>query len=215
MGDTYRVTSGRHRRTDDDGNPEVFEAGDVFEPTDRELEAFGDKFEPVASNGDEWVPVRGGTAAERGIEDGGEFRLVHGTHRRTDDDGTAVVLEEGDVVELSADEIRAFGDKFEPVETGGEAEEAEEADESEVDDTEESEETVAEAEPAEGDDDVSTETDDESADADESDAGLPDPLPDGYRELQSLAGEFDDIDGNQSKAELADALRQKRESGEA
>jgi hypothetical protein len=42
----YRVTWKRIARGD-----EVFEEGDVFEPTDAELDAFGDRLEPV--DGDE------------------------------------------------------------------------------------------------------------------------------------------------------------------
>lgn len=51
MGQEYRLAGGTHRRSPDDGPTEIFRTGDVFEPTDAELEAIGDKLEPVAGSG--------------------------------------------------------------------------------------------------------------------------------------------------------------------
>ena len=53
MGQEYRLLGGTHRRSPEDGPQEVFETGDVFEPTEAELEAIGDKLEPVAGAGGE------------------------------------------------------------------------------------------------------------------------------------------------------------------
>lgn len=57
----YRVKRGRHTRNEN-GQRKVYEAGDIFYPTEAELKAFGDKFEiaiilPPTSNQDD-KPVR-------------------------------------------------------------------------------------------------------------------------------------------------------------
>jgi hypothetical protein len=112
MGTTVRVIGGSHRRADGT----VFERGDVFEATADELDAFGDKFQPVeeGESGDY-------TATSPGAEDfeaeAGYYRLVAGgTHRTQTEAGEQVVIEEGDIVYLTEREVDAFGDKFECVE---------------------------------------------------------------------------------------------------
>ncbi|MDY6780464.1 MAG: hypothetical protein SV760_07965 [Halobacteria archaeon] len=121
---TVRLKSGRHRRPGDgEGTGEVFEEGDVFEATEREMEAFGDRFEEVEQTNDGWEPTR----SEPGVEEpeDGMYRLLAGEHRTTDDDGNAVIIEEGDEVYLTEQEAEAFGDKFEKVESDdGEEDEA-------------------------------------------------------------------------------------------
>jgi len=231
MGDKYRLTGSGLRRRDADGNPVVFETGDVIEPTDAELEAFGDLMVPV--DGD--TPASTGSAdAPNGPSPVGEYELIHGTYRTTED-GTPVIYEEGDVVELRDDVYEAFDDKFRPLTTGATEEtsaddatevvvedaDAESADgESETGDAEDSEnaEESADADDQDGDD---------SADASAEDAGpldvpedfehdlpedFPETLPDDYQALRQLAP-ANGIDGNQSKADLVSALEDARDNG--
>ena len=64
---THRLVRGRHRRKVESGT-EKYEAGDPITPTEGELSAFGDKFEPI-------VRTPGGDAAEAeddAAEDDGE-----------------------------------------------------------------------------------------------------------------------------------------------
>ncbi|MDY6778993.1 MAG: hypothetical protein SV760_00270 [Halobacteria archaeon] len=145
-----QLQSGRHRRPDGDGGTEVFEAGDVFEATEDELDAFGDRLEEVEQTENGWEPTR----SEPGVEEAeaGTYRLVFGTHRTTDDDGNEVVLEEGDETYLTEDEVEAFGDKFERVETDDDAS----SDDSGTDD-ETSTETASDDETGESPDTAATE----------------------------------------------------------
>jgi uncharacterized cupin superfamily protein len=210
MGEKVKLTSGTHRRTSDDGTPVVFEADDAFEATDQELEAFGDKLEPVEQDGDEWVPIR----SEPGVEEpeDGEYRLLHGTHRITDEGGTARIVEEGDVVELTAQEAGAFADKFEKVEP--DADQNDEANSDAGDDTESAAET--EGADVQDDADVDVDEEDDSEDVDDEpeeetgDAEIPEELPDDYRELQSLAKEHG-VKADQSKADIVSELEAKRD----
>lgn len=48
----YQVTRKRHQRYEG-GEITTFEVGDVIEPTDEELAAFGDRFEPLNESGSE------------------------------------------------------------------------------------------------------------------------------------------------------------------
>jgi uncharacterized cupin superfamily protein len=210
MGEKVKLTSGTHRRTGDDGTPVVFEAGDVFEATDQELDAFGDKLDPVEQEGDEWVPIR----SEPGVEEpeDGEYRLLHGTHRVTDEDGTARIVEEGDVVELTAQEAGAFADKFEKVEP--DADQEDEADADVGDDSDSADETEADADiQDDAGDDQEDVDEDEEAEEETGDAGIPEELPDDYRELQTLAKEHG-VKADQSKADIVSELEAKRDGGQ-
>lgn len=217
MGQKVKLASGTHRRTGDDGTPVVFEAGDVFEATDAELDAFGDKLEPVEKDGDEWTVTR----SEAGVDEpeDGTYRLLRGTHRTTDDDGNPVTVEEGETVFLTEQEAGAFGDKFEKVDDSTDETDA-------SGDVTASDETATEttdadadgADSADGSDDV-----DETSESDaESDAALATPdgvdVPDEFPESVPDADEWgwdalrevskaNDVDASQSKPEQVDDLR--------
>ena len=227
MGDKYRLTGTGLRRRDADGNPVVFETGDVIEPTDAELEAFGDLMVPV--DGD--TPASTGSAdAPNGPSPVGEYELIHGTYRTTED-GTPVIYEEGDVVELRDEVYEAFDDKFRPL-SGGATEEtsADDAAEVVVEDADaegaDSESETGDAEDSE-DGEESDDADDQDTEDDVEDAGpldvpedfehdlpedFPATLPDDYQALRQLAP-ANGIDGNQSKADLVSALEDARDNG--
>lgn len=217
MGQKVKLTSGTHRRTGEDGTPVVFEAGDVFEATDAELDAFGDKLEPVEKGDDGWTVTR----SEPGVDEpeDGTYRLLRGTHRTTDDDGNPVTVEEGETVFLTEQEAAAFGDKFEKVDSDGGAE-GDSSVETASDETA-TETTAADADgadSAEGDDDV----DETSESVAESGTALvtpdgvdvpdefPDAVPDadewGWDALREVS-KANDVDASQSKPEQVDDLR--------
>jgi len=217
MSKLVRVRRGRHRRA----SGEVFEEGEVFKATETELDAFGDRFEPVEETdaGVEAVDQR--TTAADGPAEAGEYRLVRGgTHHAGDH-----VVQEGETVHLSEADVKAFGDKFERVDDADGADDADdEADGKSETGTESSESDVQSgsgSEATEGsdgdeDDDVASENDTDDADSGETevetDAGeISADLPDDYRELQTLAKDVG-IDARQSKAELKEQLRDRREA---
>jgi len=221
MGEKVKLTRGTHRRTGDDGTPTVFEAGDVFEATDLELESFGDKLEPVEQDGDEWVPTRSTPGVDE--PEAGEYRLLRGNHRTTDEDGNAVVVEEGETTHLTEQEAEAFGDRFEKVAADDagddDRDDAEEDDALDGDDvdgaTDDVEEAVDETEDAEdaADETAEGESSDDKTEGETGETGIPDELPDDYRELQTLAKEHG-VKGDQSKADIVAALEDKRDGGE-
>lgn len=222
MGEKVKLTRGTHRRTGDDGTPVVFEAGDVFEATEQEVEAFGDKLEPVEKDGDEWVPTRSTPGVDE--PEAGEYRLLRGNHRTTDDDGNAVIVEEGETTHLTEQEAEAFGDRFEKVAADDAGDDDREDLDAEEDDAalegddvdgatdDDVEEAVDETE--DGEDAVDGtgggESSDDETEGEDAETGIPDELPDDYRELQSLATDHG-IKGDQSKADLVAALEEKRD----
>jgi len=221
MGETVELTSGTHRRTDDDGTPIVFKAGDVFEATEQELDAFGDKLEPVEKDDGEWVATRS-TAGVEEPEDG-TYRLLDGTHRTTDDDGNSIVLEPGDEVFLTAGEAEAFGDKFEKVEADDSADEFEDSTETDADgdvesggDEMASDETATETSESEPDAEDSAEGGETEAalatpDADvKLPAEFPESVPDadewGWEALREVS-KANGVDASQAKPDQVDDLR--------
>jgi hypothetical protein len=217
MSELVRVRRGRHRRA----SGEVFEEGEVFEATETELDAFGDRFERVEKTDDGVEAVEQRTTATDGPAEAGEYRLVRGgTHH-----AGGRVVREGETVHLSEAEVEAFGDKFERVdnaddeadgksETGTESSESDENTETDVQSGSGSEAT--EGSDGDEDDDVASESDTDDADSGETEvetnAGeISADLPDDYRELQALAKDVG-IDARQSKAELKEQLRDRREA---
>lgn len=219
MGEKVKLTRGTHRRTGDDGTPVVFEAGDVFEATETEVEAFGDKLEPVEKDGDEWVPTRSTPGVDE--PEAGEYRLLRGNHRTTDEDGNSVIVEEGETTHLTEQEAEAFGDRFEKVAADDAGDDDREDLDAEEDDAalegdgatdDDVEEAVDETEDAEDavDETGGGESSDDETEGEDAETGIPDELPDDYRELQSLATDHG-IKGDQSKADLVAALEEKRD----
>lgn len=219
MGTEVRVVGGSHYRIDPDtGEPETVETGDVFEATDEELEAFGDKFEPVNGE-DEWSPTRGGGPEPEGPVPG-TYRLVRGGQHRLgrDDEGIEIVLDEGDETHLSASEVEAFGDKFDLVEPDPEYADVDE------DESEDTSQTVTVEDAAEASDETEAESEDvdeqdEGEDAEAEDEGPP-PIPPGavldamdYRgegSVQQLAIAHGIDDSQQAKEDLVEYLLDRR-----
>ena len=227
MGELVRVVGGTHRGADG----EVYEDGDVFEASESELEAFGDKLERVEEDS-----TGGYSAVEASDQpdEAGEHRLVSGTHRKVVD-GVERVFEEGDVVELTDDEVEAFGDKFERVDTGdsdgaengadsGESSSSDSATESsEKPDAETSADASGEGVDENSEADAETETPNIVDgivlldDADEYDfpEGFPDEIPDAdawdWDALREVS-KANDVDASQSKPDQVDDLRSKRAS---
>lgn len=202
--------------------PVVFDEGDVFVPTEAELDAFGDKLDPV--DADTPTSVGSASAEPTGPSPTGRYELLHGKHRTTDDDGTPVVYTEGDVVELTDAAYAGFDDKFRPLDV-------DDQDSTESDDAEgEGSESDPDGEPEEAaettDDDVEEAVEEADAETDvvESDGALavpddytydlpedfPDELPDDFQALRALAP-ANGVDGNQSKADLIDDLETVRD----
>jgi len=227
MGETVKLTSGRHRRTGDDGTPVVFEAGDVFEATDAELEAFGDKLEPVEKDGDEWVATRSTPGVDN--PEAGEYRLLRGNHRTTDDDGNSVIVEEGETTHLTEQEARAFGDRFDKVEADVDDDRADAGDDAEAEPDPEADDADVEDAVDETEGETETDADAEADDAvDEAPAlatpdgvDVPDEFPDavpdadewGWDALREVS-KANDVDASQSKPEQVDDLRSIANAGE-
>lgn len=217
MGTEVRVVGGRHRRVDPEtGEPEVFENGEVFEATEDELDAFGDKFEPVDGDGDGWTPDRGGPEPEGPIP--GTYVLARGGQHRygRDAEGREVILHEGDEVELSEDEVEAIGDKFDLVEPDPEWAEAHGYDDEDDADEEEAE---AEAEDVDEDESDESEAEGEADEAEPEAEELP-PIPDdldaldyrGEGSLQELAMAYGIDDVQVARTDLEDFLEEQREA---
>lgn len=229
MGELVRVVGGRHRRPpDDDGQAQIYETGDVFEATETELEAFGDKFERVEEADDGSYESVESSAPP---EEAGEYRLVRGRHRKVVD-GEPVVYEAGDVVALNEAEVEAFGDKFEHIEDDADEDDGDESDAADEEgDADESgdgdlndqadvdESAEREAEDSEDESEGDEEEAEESAGGEisvpedfeyELPEDFPNSFPDAYPALQRLAT-ANGIEGQQSKADLLDALEARRE----
>jgi hypothetical protein len=52
---SHRVINKAHTRVHEDGKLEVFEIGDEIDPTDSELQAFGDKLMPISGRQEQKV----------------------------------------------------------------------------------------------------------------------------------------------------------------
>lgn len=148
--------------------------------------------------------------------DGQATHEVVSSHTRTTGSRDREVLEPGDEVTPTDAELRAFSDKFRPLDADEDDEDAERIDEDEPGlKTNEDTDGIPDA-----DDDVeSAENDDEDEDEAEvetdEDALDPDEVDDAdRRELQTMAREFDDINGNWGNDRLRAELKATVEDGE-
>ncbi|QPL12235.1 hypothetical protein HrrHc1_070 [Halorubrum phage Hardycor1] len=69
---THRVTGGDHVRTNEGDRPVEYEQGDEITPTERELNAFPDRFEPLSTEADESDESADESDATVGMGDGSE-----------------------------------------------------------------------------------------------------------------------------------------------